>query len=66
MSKEIFHDSVIITIPFSAHALTNAFLFQHGYVVFVPIVLALIGVQNQMGVTRYHLKGLLQHCDNHR
>ena len=48
MSKEIFHSSIVITVAFSAHALTNAFLFQHCYILFVPVVPTLIGMQNEV------------------
>ena len=43
-TKEIFHDTVIVAIAFSGHALANPFVLQHLLVGSHLVLPALIGV----------------------
>ena len=47
-TKEIFHHSIIQTIPFAAHALSDTLLFEHSLVLLVLVLPALVRVENQI------------------
>ena len=42
MTKEIFHNRVVVTITFSAHALFDTLFFQHLSILLVLVVPPLI------------------------
>ena len=64
-TDEVFRDSIVQTVSFPAHALPNVFLPEHPLVLFVLILPALIGMENQIGSIRNLLKSLIQHSRNH-
>ena len=45
-AKEIFHDSIIQTVAFSAHTLSNAFLTKQTLVLLMLILPTLVGMKD--------------------
>ena len=41
-TEEILNDSIVQAVSFTAHALPDTFLFEHGLVQLVPVLPALI------------------------
>ena len=64
-SKEIFYHSIVQTIPFSAHALPDAFLPEHPLILPVLILPALIRMENVICSVRNFCKCLVQHSCHH-
>ena len=52
-TEKVLGTGIVKTIPFSGHALFDAFLFQHFLIVLVLILPSLIGMKNQICIVRY-------------
>ena len=63
--KEIFCYSIIQAIAFAAHALPDAFLAKHLRVLFVLVLPALVGMQDQLTSIRDLFKNLFHHSRYH-
>ena len=64
-TEEVFHDSIVQTVTFPAHALPDAFLAKHPLVLLVLVLPALVGMKDKIGSVRYLLKSLFQHSCYH-
>ena len=60
MSKEVFHYGIIIAVTIVAHALLDAFVVQHLYILLMPVVPALVRMKQQVCVVWNLLKCLFQ------
>jgi len=60
-TKEVFHDTVVIAVSFSGHALPDAFVFEHLLVDPHLILPALVRMQDQLAVVRDFLEGIFEH-----
>jgi len=63
-SKEVLHDTVIITIALSGHTLADTFVFQHLLVGSHLVLPPLIRVKDQLGIVRYLLESNFEHFSN--
>ena len=63
--KEIFYNSIIQTVAFSAHILTDTFLLEHLAIMLVLILPSLVGMENQTRSIRYGFKSFIEYTGYH-
>ena len=64
-TEKVFHDGIVQTVPFSAHALSDAFFLKHPLILLVLILPALVRMKNQTCIIRNLFKRLVQHRRHH-
>ena len=60
-SKEVFDHSIVKTISFAAHALSDALPAKHLLILLVLVLPALVGMENEIRGIRNLFKRLVQH-----
>ena len=63
-AKEVFHDTIVIAISLSRHALPDALVFEHLLIGSHLILPALIRVQDQLTIVRDLPESIFQHCSD--
>ena len=63
--EEIFYHSIVQTVPFPAHALSDALLAEHPLILLVLVLPALVRMENQVCSGRDLCKRLVQHGGYH-
>ena len=63
--EEVFYHRIVQTVSLAAHTLANTFLPEHLLVLFVLVLPALIGMENEVCSIRNFCKCLVQHGRHH-
>ena len=64
-TEEVFHNSIVRTVTFPAHTLSDSLFSEHPLILLVLVLPSLVRMKNQIGSVRYLLKSLVQHGSHH-